>query len=487
MGYKLSKTTVMKGLQCEKALWLQTKKRHLAPPPDEKTKALFEEGKEIGKLAQSLYPNGVEIPFNTQPYSRKFDLTDHYIQSGKQTIYEATFQTQTMMCMVDILHRTEDGWHLIEVKSSRSQKEEHLYDIAIQFAILTSCGLPIKKAILIHINPDYIRSSSFEIPEFFTQIDVTESIQPYLHEIRQKEPYFVKLSQQYHEPKQAIGPQCMSPYPCAFKEYCWQHIPERSVFDLIGLSYDERFELYYKGYVSFNELSHAPLNTPTKRLVEAENNASIIIDKKELKSFLSTLFYPMTFFDFETIFPTIPIYPKSYSRQQIPFQYSAHIMNSPFDVPLHKEFLANPTEDPRESLIKAMIRDIPENTCVIVYNETFEKSVISELIDAFPQYKKELESRFSEFRDLMIPFQKRFVYSHELLGRYSIKKVLPTFVPELSYDSLDIQEGLTASETYRKIPEMDEITQEKTKQALLEYCKLDTYAMIALLNKLHTY
>jgi len=85
----------------------------------------------------------------------------------------------------------------------------------------------------------------------------------------------------------------------------------------------------------------------------------------------------------------------------------------------------------------------------------------------------------------MIPFQKKWYYTPEMKGSYSIKYVLPALVPELSYQDLEIKEGGTASSIFAKMV-LGEFQGDidKTKMDLLEYCKLDTYAMVKILEKL---
>ena len=85
----------------------------------------------------------------------------------------------------------------------------------------------------------------------------------------------------------------------------------------------------------------------------------------------------------------------------------------------------------------------------------------------------------------MIPFQKRWYYKPEMQGSYSIKKVLPALVPSLSYKDLNIQEGGTASSTFSQMAQgifNGEV--EQTRKDLLEYCKLDTLAMVKILEVL---
>ena len=71
-------------------------------------------------------------------------------------------------------------------------------------------------------------------------------------------------------------------------------------------------------------------------------------------------------------------------------------------------------------------------------------------------------------------------------GSYSIKQVLPALVPELSYNDLEIGNGGLASSSYYQMQfEKDIVVFEKTREALLRYCELDTLAMVEILNKIN--
>jgi hypothetical protein len=86
----------------------------------------------------------------------------------------------------------------------------------------------------------------------------------------------------------------------------------------------------------------------------------------------------------------------------------------------------------------------------------------------------------------MIPFQQKWYYTPEMKGSYSIKYVLPAMVPKLSYNDLDIKEGGAASNTFLSMVNGTfDGDFEETRRQLLEYCKLDTYAMVKILEKLY--
>ena len=219
--------------------------------------------------------------------------------------------------------------------------------------------------------------------------------------------------------------------------------------------------------------------------VQSEVNGTTYIDKDEIRNFTNGLSYPLYFLDFETIGPAVPKYNGSRPYQQLVFQYSLHIQESFSSLIEHREYLADPSEDPRPDFIEQLINDCGTCGDIIVYNIGFERGKLNDLIRVFPRYSSHLKGIINRLKDLMIPFQQKWYYTPEMRGSYSIKYVLPALVPELSYNELDIKDGGNASNTFLSMVNGSfEGNVEQTRSQLLEYCKLDTYAMVKIIDKL---
>nr|WP_318530206.1 DUF2779 domain-containing protein [Campylobacter sp. IFREMER_LSEM_CL908] len=170
---------------------------------------------------------------------------------------------------------------------------------------------------------------------------------------------------------------------------------------------------------------------------------------------------------------------------QIPFQYSLHIAYK--DKLEHKEFLSECGIDPRYELVRNLINDIPKDVCVLSYNASFEKGVIRNLALAFPKFCEHLLNIEKNIKDLMIPFQNKDYYHYKMQGSYSIKKVLPALIPDMeqAYKNLNlIHNGSEAMQSFEAMQNMSENERKSYHQALLEYCKLDTLAMVKILKHL---
>ena len=208
-------------------------------------------------------------------------------------------------------------------------------------------------------------------------------------------------------------------------------------------------------------------------------------DVEKIRNFTNGLSYPLYFLDFETIRSALPIYDGTRPFQQLVFQYSLHIKKSPSSPIEHCEYLADPSLDPRIEFIIQLIEDSKTSGDILVYNITFEKNRIIDLIDAFPNYANELGVIVNRLKDLMIPFQKKWYYSPEMKGKHSLKNILPALFPGDSYDDLEIKDGGTASNTFLSVVNgtFEGDIEEKRKQ-LLDYCEMDTLAMVKILDKL---
>ena len=285
-----------------------------------------------------------------------------------------------------------------------------------------------------------------------------------------------------------IGEQCYNPYTCGFFNYCRKHIPENSVFDFSGMHLAKKYELYRDGIINLNDVPEGySLSKNNQLQLDVYKNNKPVTNKKAIKAFVSDLKYPLYFMDFETFQPAVPLFNNSKPYQQIPFQYSVFLKKVKNSKPSHFEFLAEPGDDPREKFIENLLKVTREKGDVLVYNKSFEITRLKEIARDFPEYADEIDKFILRIKDLMVPFQKKYYYAPGMKGSYSIKAVLPALVPELSYNALEINEGGLASIAYESLQtETDLMFIAEIKQQLLEYCKLDTFGMVRILEKLAT-
>lgn len=485
----LSKSLYIRGLQCEKSLWLKKKKPEVLQAPDDGAQAVFDTGTSVGELACELFSGGERIEY-TGDFSSQMAKTNELMGCDTKVIYEATFCFDGILVMVDILCIGKDGLIINEVKSSTSVKEVYIDDASIQYYVISSLGYKVSAVNIIHIDNSYVRGEKLELEKFFHTEDVTEQVKQKQADIPQILSKFDEILSKDVEPDIDIGPHCSDPYNCDAWEYCWRKqrgIPEYSIFDISRLRSDKKFELYKSGVVKFEDIKELDkFNASQQIQIRSELSKEQIIDKEAIKEFLDTLSYPLYHLDFETFQQAVPEFIGLSPYEQIPFQFSIHKDNGNGNLE-HFEFLAEPGADPRYQLALNLIKFIPQDACVLAYNMSFEKRVIRRLAEIYPQISNELMAIHDNIKDLMAPFAGKSYYHPKMQGSYSIKYVLPALVPEFesAYKDLNlIHHGGEAMQAYEAMAYMPADEREAYKKALLAYCKLDTLAMVKVLEKL---
>jgi len=484
----LSKSQYIRGLQCHKSLWLYKNKTELRDAPDNQTESSFNIGYDVGELAKEMFPNGVEIEFNSNNFNGMIEKTKELIANCTEVIYEATFKEASIFAMADILVKNGSAWDLYEVKASTYTKEYHKNDTAIQWYALSK-AINLNRAYVVHINNQYIRNGELNVKELFTIDDITDIVLEKQDEI----PLQLAEIQEMlncEMPDIDIGKHCSDPHGCDFSSYCWKHIPKKnSVFD-ISYAMGKQWKLYYQGILSIDDVPddfHLGKNASLQ--IQHHKSQEIKINKPKIKEFLDTIEYPINFFDFETFQNAIPRFDNQRPYAQIPFQYSLHILHEDGTLE-HKEFLGDENSDPRRALSEQMLKDITPTGSIIAFNQSFEITQIKNLSLVCQDISNELLSLNARFIDLAYPFQHKHYYHPKFNGKYSIKIVLPTLFPdddELDYKKLgSIQNGGDAMDTFANLHLLkDKSKLENIKKDLLAYCRLDTLAMVRIWEKLH--
>jgi len=489
----LSKTKYVRALQCPKMLWMDTYKENEAEE-NPSLNAVFDTGHKVGELATHLFHNCVTVE-NSDNKSLMIEETKKLMEAGVENIAEASFSFDKLFCSVDILHKVSNGWEIYEVKSSNHCKTVFDEDMAFQYYVLRNCGLNITGVYNIHINGAYVRHGVLDLNQLFTIENRTETVlnkqgtvRSNIDDIRK----YMAIADDF-EPECEIGPHCSTPYDCAYWKYCTRNLPSPNIFDICGrFGKKKPFDYYYEGVISYEDvLKHAKLSDTQKRQVEfSYYHKPPYVDKAALKNYLDELTYPLYYLDFETFTQAIPEYDGIIPQStKITFQYSLHIQKEKGGTIEHREFLGKEGTDPRRAVAERLCKDIPDDVCVLAYWMSFEKSRIKELADLFPDLAPHLMKIHDNIRDLIDPFKKGWYYCEAQHGSNSIKDVLPALCPndpELDYHNLDqIHNGSEAStifaELHTKSPE--EIAQ--TRKNLLAYCRLDTLAMVKVLEKLY--
>jgi hypothetical protein len=446
---QVSKSDYMLFLRQPAWLWVKKNDPKKIPPIDENTQALFDSGHQFEPYAESQFPEGITLGFSD--YSEYLSLpqrTQDAIARGDRVLFQPRFEWNGFTCICDIISFvSENEVDLYEIKASTSAKVDHEFDLAFQTAVLEGTGIKVRNIFVIHVNNQYVRSGAIEDDKITLTDDVTDKV-------RAKG----ELTAKYMPMALAVAQQPNMPDPS----------PE-----LAKLGSRKDWLPIYENIV------------PQEPKVWPEDTKPVI-QHDQIKQFLGELKYPLYFLDYETLMSLVPYFDGHRPYQQVPFQYSLHILKTP-DAELEwYEYLHRDNSDPARPLTEQLIKDIGDVGTVLVWYEGFEKARNKELGDMLPEYKAAMDAINDRVIDLMLPFKNKLYDDPRCEGSASIKQVLPVLCPELSYKSLGIQEGGSAQRLWMEAVLDDKRAGQKDQilADLLEYCKLDTLAMVEIYRKL---
>ena len=438
----------------------------------------MEQGKEIGSLARSLYPEGIFV--NELSSKAAAERTRDLMKNPKtRVIFEATFLAGNYIAKADILIRKGKSWELIEVKSSIAAKEEFIDDMAYTTLVAQAAGFHPSAISLILVDKNYRYGQP--IGQLFVKTDFTEQVLEKVEKFKTIVESIDSATSTAEEPEPELTYNCKQ---CEEFGECLGKEIVSHIFEIPRISQKAVEELLASGITTIHEIPDTfSLTDNQKRVVDCVKSGKVHIDT-DLRKKLSAIYWPAFYLDFETMMTAIPLWPDIAPYEQIPIQYSLHICESSGKIIRHIDYLADPCHDCRRELADRLIEDLKGEGSIITYS-SFEKTTITKLSKTFPDLSDELQSLNERIVDLE-PCIK-CVNHPEFCGRTSIKVVLPVLVPDLSYEGLEIADGDAALVTFAMMAQgkMDSGEMERKRAALLEYCKMDTLAMVRLHEVLH--
>lgn len=497
--------------KCPESLWVNLHEPSERREPDETAEATIQQGFEVEELAADFFPDVEYIKSSPQEEAR--DLTAESMRESPDIpLTQATF-ISPRGCLVkcDYIEQANDGsWSIFEVKAStydgKKPDKDHLRDLAFQRFTLEESGVQVGRTNLILLKKDEKSYGHLTADSILTVIDVTQQVS----EILADRPLFIAEVEEALKVVRATPESgARRPNSC----FCWmkskgsrcEHfkllnpgIPAFSAFDVrVHHSKAHGFypPLHQARLYEVEQIPEELLSIAGKKadFVRAYKQRKMTYDADVIRQRLDALVYPLYFLDYETTSWALPRYDGSWPYHKIPFQYSLHILTAPPSSPhsklLHREFLAQDRTCPIPALADTLASHIGPEGSVLVWNQSFEKSCNEKMGEFYPPSNDFMLDVNARVYDLMEIFQKDLYFDWRFEGSYSIKNVLPVLVPDLSYKGLEVSNGGEAMTRWPRVVFGANITaeeRERTFEGLLEYCGLDTLAMVRIFEVLHS-
>ncbi len=232
----ISKTDFVRGLQCEKMLWLDAHApEYKIIPPEVQEK--LDAGNDFGDRAMGIFGAYTETTTFREDgrlyYAAMIERTKDLLTQRASVICEGAFTWYGNYCAADILRLDGDGYALYEVKNAYTVRDEFIKDLAFQRLILRKCGVKITTANLI-LRGD-APPGGMEIPPLQTEktnlveydgfpyriVDVSAAVKTAERLASERIFELGKLKRKDAcMPTVGTGAHCDSPYRCWYYEYC---------------------------------------------------------------------------------------------------------------------------------------------------------------------------------------------------------------------------------------------------------------------------
>jgi hypothetical protein len=379
-----------------------------------------------------------------------------------------------------------------EVHSHYKLNLAQQYEMAFKVSILLRLGYRIQNIFSAHLNSNYIKKEKGE----------TESKILHFYEVKKKVMDLVPEISQTIEVALDYGLQTEIDYSrhscksknCPVFSQIHPQLQESNLNELRGIDKETILQLLSLG---IHQISEIPLPLSKNKIqqlqIKLSNSSQPIIYKKELRAWIKQVKYPIYFIDYEATTSFIPIYKNSSPQQHIVFQYSLHILENPLVEPIHKEYIADGNDLPYLELLTRLKQDIQDQSgSILVWHDSFEKARNNEMAAYFPAFKDFITSVNNRIIDLEKVFllENGFYFHPACNGKSSIKKILPAIFPEEeTYSQMQISDGMSAAIHWHRYltKELSDEEKQRIKKDLLNYCKMDTFALYKIFKHLWDY
>ena len=485
----LSKSKLLAYRQCQRRLWLEI---HDPDPPDHSaaTEATFKTGHHVGEVARRIYDpkgTGTEIDRKALGTTVAIASTPELLVSNKP-LFEAGFSAEGAYAFADVMLPLRKAgqrvWRMVEVKSSTEVKDYHRDDTAVQAFVARASGAPLASVAVAYIDKTWVYPGGEDYTGLFVEEDLTDEAFGRVDEVRGWISEAQAVVRRRKMPDARVGKQCTEPYVCNFIDRCttWEPKIKYPVSWLPRATSSALKTLFNEGGVEdLRKVPDALLNERQLRVKTATLSGKPYFDKAGAAAELAAYKLPATFLDFETIQFAVPIWKGTRPYQKIPFQFSAQRLSRSGKLVEHP-FLDLSGDNPSRKLAEALLASCGDSGPVFAYHASVEKGCITGLAETFPRMKRDLMAIAGRLVDLL-PVAKKYFYHPSQAGSWSLKAVLPAVVPGLSYADLDeVQGGTLAMIAYAEAitPETSAARKATIEKQLLDYCRLDTYAMVRL-------
>ena len=483
----LTKTDFIQYLDCPNSLWLLKNKEEIFNEyKGERSlflEKLIREGYEVEEYAIKTFP-GLQDLERAKPDEIEVSLST----PGSYSQVTLSIEDR-LFARLDVIEVHDDlSISIYEIKSSTKVKTDpkhnHIKDICFQKYVTEQSGYKVRDVFHVHLNKDFVKDGEIEPFELIEKEEVNDLVaESYDQTISEIQSALTLINKKVINEDLCTCLEKTRSNHCDTFKYFNKEVPLQSIYDLQRISRKKILEFQDMAILKIEDIpDDFKLSDYQSLQRQAVLDDDALIERVGISSKLSKLIFPLYFFDYETLPNAVPQVDGYGPHGQVPIQYSLHILDANGDIE-HVEYLSENLESP-EKLLSHMREHIGSTGTLVSWYASFEKSRNKEMSELYPEYSDFLHDINARTFDLMDVFKNDYVDA-KFEGSNSIKKVQPILVPDLSYKQLEVQSGTMAVDSAERLYKMTDLGQiESLRKSMLEYCKMDTLAMVEIYKKL---
>lgn len=479
----LTGSLVLAHRACPAWAWSLAHQPEIVPPDPEPTRRREQETRRVAAVARRLHPGGVAIVADDPVEAAR--ATEDALAAGATTIFDAAALAPSgLFARADLLIREGDGWALIVVDAGTSPSAERRFDAAFRAIAFAEAGYRVDRVAIQHVDRGYRRNGRLDLDRLFALDEV-----PSCWRAERHDEVLAAIDAARHALARLECPRCDCDRTtrgrrCPTFAHFHPDFPAGgTVYDLVSINRQRLTEALDRGVRRLVDWpADLKLSARQRWQVETARAGRERIRRDRLRAFVDSVRFPCWFLDYETFQTPVPLFAGTWPWQQVPFQYSIHVLHENGAIE-HREFLwTDAGEPPIVPLVEALREDIDDDGSVLVWWKGFEGSRNLELAEAVPHLAEFLHDLNDRMVDLMEPISRGLWIHPAFGGSTSIKKVLPVVAPELAYDGLEIGHGAVAALRWKQCvvddAPPDGVDPGQAFDHLRAYCRRDTLGMV---------
>lgn len=479
MSTRLTRQSFANSLACPRLGWFS---RLLAPPaalsPDQGTLAerySTEEQREVHARARARFPDAATV--TRQAYEAACWQTQDLLErTSTRALLEAAFGTTTCRARADALVREGDAWRLYEVRPERHLTSGILNDAAFIQMVLHAAGLRLSGATVLLVSGDF--RTGMPDRDLFQALDVSEGVASRAARFAQDLPVIEAQTRSSEPPPPRLVPHCRR---CPLFTSCAGADLEHPIFELPHLSPKQLSAMLARGWSSVGDVpEEAPLRQRQKTVWRSIREGKAVAGDG-LRGELEAIQWPVHYLDLETVGTVLPLFPDVAPLEQLPFLYSVRLCDAPGRLVAHRAFLSPHDRESSRELAERLLLDLDSDGSVLVYSQ-YQTRVLRGLARRHPDLAQPLARVGGRLVDLEA-IVRRNLYHPGFHGKLTMRAVLATLVPGLSYIDLEIEDARTASASFAFLSRGGYYSATRApliRRDLYSYCARDTLGLMRL-------